>query len=51
MTLFFLRDIPVNKHLFAILSLLAFTYLLVSGFVFFLKKYRYGKYTTAMHRF
>ena len=50
-TLFFLRDIPINKHLFAILSLLAFTYLLVSGFVFFLKKYRYGKYTTAMHRF
>jgi hypothetical protein len=29
MTLFFLRDIPINKHLFAVLSLLAFTYLLI----------------------
>lgn len=48
---FFLRDIPVNKHLFTVVSLGLFTYLLISGFVFFLKKYRYGKYTTAMHRF
>lgn len=47
----FMRDIPLNKHLFAIGSILTFTYLLISGFVFFLKKYRYGKYTTAMHRF
>lgn len=48
---FFLRDIPVNKHLFSVISLGLFAYLLISGFVFFLKKYRYAKYTTAMHRF
>lgn len=50
-TLFYLRDIPVNKHLFSVGSIILFTYLLLSGFVFFIKKYRYGKYTTAMHRF
>lgn len=50
-SMFFLRDIPVNKFLFAIGSVGLFTYLLLSGFVFFIKKYRYGKYTTAMHRF
>jgi len=49
--LYFLRDIPVNKFLFSIGSLILFSYLLISGFVFFIKKYRYGKYTTAMHRF
>ena len=49
--LFALRDIPVNKFLFTIVSLGFFTYLLISGFVFFLKKYKYGKYTTAMHRY
>lgn len=48
---FYLRDIPVNKHLFSVVSLGLFMYLLISGFVFFLKKYRYAKYTTAMHRF
>jgi hypothetical protein len=50
-SLYFLRDIPVNKYLFSTGSLILFTYLLLSGFVFFIKKYRYGKYTTAMHRF
>lgn len=50
-TLFYLRDIPVNKHLFSVGSIILFAYLLLSGFVFFIKKYRYGKYTTAMHRF
>lgn len=49
--LFVLRDIPVNKFLFTVVSLGFFTYLLISGFVFFLKKYKYGKYTTAMHRY
>lgn len=51
LSLFFLRDIPVNKYLFTIGSISLFSYLLLSGFVFFIKKYRYGKYTTAMHRF
>lgn len=50
-SLYFLRDIPVNKFLFSTGSLVLFLYLLISGFVFFIKKYRYGKYTTAMHRF
>lgn len=49
--LFTLRDIPVNKFLFTILSLGFFVYLLLSGFVFFFKKYKYSKYTTAMHRY
>ena len=49
--LFVLRDIPVNKFLFTAVSLGFFVYLLISGFVFFLKKYRYSKYTTAMHRY
>tara|TARA_B110000091_G_C13801961_1_gene470654 strand:- start:1639 stop:2328 length:690 start_codon:yes stop_codon:yes gene_type:complete len=49
--LFTLKDIPVNKFLFTVLSLGFFTYLLLSGFVFFFKKYKYSKYTTAMHRY
>jgi len=49
--LFTLRDIPVNKFLFTVLSLGFFVYLLLSGFVFFFKKYKYSKYTTAMHRY
>lgn len=50
-TMFFLRDLPINKFLFSIGSVMAIIYLLLSGFVFFIKKYKYGKYTTAMHRF
>lgn len=49
--LYALRDVPVNKFLFICMSVGFFTYLLISGFVFFLKKYRYSKYTTAMHRY
>ena len=49
--LFTLRDIPVNKFLFISISVGFFIYLLLSGFVFFLKKYKYSKYTTAMHRY
>lgn len=49
--LYTLRDVPVNKFLFICMSVGFFTYLLISGFVFFLKKYRYSKYTTAMHRY
>ena len=50
-SLFTLRDMPVNKFLFIALSLGFFTYLLLSGYVFFFKKYKYSKYTTAMHRY
>jgi hypothetical protein len=46
-----LKYIPVNKFLFAVVSFGLFTYLLILGFVFFLKKYKYNKYTTAMHRY
>lgn len=49
--LYTLRDVPVNKFLFICMSVGFFVYLLISGFVFFLKKYRYSKYTTAMHRY
>jgi len=49
--LYALRDVPVNKFLFICMSVGFFTYLLISGFVFFLKKYKYSKYTTAMHRY
>jgi len=46
-----LRDIPINKFLFMTLSVGFFLYLLLSGFVFFFKKYKYSKYTTAMSRY
>ena len=49
--LFIAREVPVSKFLFTIISLGFFIYLLISGFVFFFKKYKYSKYTTAMHRF
>tara|TARA_B110000503_G_C7146792_1_gene413362 strand:- start:1052 stop:1717 length:666 start_codon:yes stop_codon:yes gene_type:complete len=49
--LLILRDIPVNKFLFMTLSVGFFLYLLLSGFVFFFKKYKYSKYTTAMSRY
>lgn len=52
LTMFFiLRDIPVNKFLFTGISVGFFVYLLLSGFVFFFKKYKFSKYTTAMHRY
>ncbi len=45
------RLIPFNKFLFTLVSLGFFIYILISGFIFFFKKYRFSKYTTAMNRF
>ena len=47
----FLKSLPFNKVLFAWISILMFTYWLISGFVFFFKKYQFSKYTTAIQRF
>lgn len=45
------RLIPFNKFIFMLVSVGFFIYILISGFIFFFKKYRYGKYTSAMNRF
>jgi len=46
-----LRALPFNKVIFAWIALLMFFYWLVSGFVFFFKKYQFGKYTSVVQRF
>lgn len=43
--------VPLAKLLFAWLSLFFFVYLLISGFVFFLKRYAFGRFTTVISRF
>ena len=49
--LLYLKIIIINKILFSWLVLTVFVYLLLSGFVFFSKKYRFGKFTTSIQRF
>ena len=46
-----LKLLPFNKIMFAWIVVLMFGYWLISGFVFFFKKYQFGKYTTAIQRF
>ena len=46
-----LRALPFNKIIFGWICILMFIYWLISGFVFFFKKYQYGKYTTSVQRF
>lgn len=46
-----LRALPFNKIMFSWICILMFVYWLISGFVFFIKKYQFGKYTTAVQRF
>lgn len=46
-----LRALPFNKVMFGWICILMFVYWLISGFVFFFKKYQFGKYTTAVQRF
>lgn len=46
-----LRLIPFNKVFFEWTCLLMFSYWLLSGFVFFVKKYQFGKYTSVIQRF
>lgn len=46
-----IRGLPFNKVLFVWLSLFMVFYWLVSGFVFFFKKYQYAKFTSVVQRF
>ena len=45
------RVLPFNKIIFAWIGVIMFSYWLISGFVFFIKKYQFGKYTSAIQRF
>lgn len=46
-----IRLIPFNKVLFGWIAIIMFSYWLLSGFVFFVKKYQFGKYTSVIQRF
>ena len=46
-----LRALPFNKIMFGWMCILMFVYWIISGFVFFFKKYQFGKYTTSIQRF
>jgi hypothetical protein len=46
-----LKALPFNKIMLAWISVIMFLYWLVSGFVFFFKKYQFGKYTSVIQRF
>lgn len=45
------KILPFNKVVFVWVAFFMIFYWLVSGFVFFFKKYQYGKYTSALQRF
>jgi hypothetical protein len=45
------RYLPAAKVIFSNFLLLNFIYLLISGFVFFFKKYRYNRFTSVIQRF
>lgn len=46
-----LHIISLNKLAFIWFCVIMFFYWLISGFVFFIKKYQYGKFTSAIQRF
>jgi hypothetical protein len=46
-----LKLLPFNKIIFSWVVVLMFGYWLLSGFVFFFKKYQFGKYTASIQRF
>jgi hypothetical protein len=46
-----IRVLPFNKICFLWISVIMIFYWLVSGFVFFFKKYQFGKFTSAIQRF
>jgi hypothetical protein len=48
---FFLKSLPFGKIFFGYILLGNMFYLLISGFVFFIKKYQYRLYTSAIQRF
>lgn len=47
----YIRLLPFNKVLFEWFVLIMFIYWLLSGFVFFFKKYQFSKYTSVIQRF
>lgn len=47
----YIRLLPFNKVIFEWLLVIMFLYWLLSGFVFFIKKYQYSKFTTVIQRF
>lgn len=49
--LMYIRLVPVNKILLGWLLVVMLVYWLLSGFVFFFKKYQYSKFTTVIQRF
>lgn len=48
---FFLRSLPFAKIMFGYIIAANLFYLLISGFVFFIKKYQYRLYTSSIQRF
>lgn len=48
---FFIKSLPFSKVFFSYLLLGNMFYLLISGFVFFIKKYQYRLYTSSIQRF
>ncbi len=48
---FFLKSLPFSKTIFAYILAANLFYLLISGFVFFIKKYQYRLYTSVIQRF
>jgi len=48
---FFLKSLPFAKVVFAYVMLANLFYVFISGFIFFIKKYQYRLYTSAIQRF
>lgn len=49
--LLYIRALPINKIVFEWILIIMFLYWLLSGFVFFIKKYQYSKFTSVIQRF
>lgn len=47
----YIKALPFNKVIFLWIAVFMIYYWLISGFVFFIKKYQYGKFTSAIQRF
>lgn len=47
----YIRLLPINKVLFEWFLISMFGYWLISGFVYFIKKYQYSKFTSVIQRF
>lgn len=47
----YIRLLPINKVLFEWFLITMFSYWLISGFVFFIKKYQFSKFTSVIQRF